>query len=32
LRIPDHAGTRFRRMPGYRSGRCRQVFRSMPGW
>ena len=31
LRIPAHAGTRFRRMPGWRSGPCRQVFRRMPG-
>lgn len=27
LRIPAHAGTRFRRMPAHHSGRCRQVFR-----
>ena len=31
VRIPAHAGTRFRRMPGWRSGPCRQVFRRMPG-
>jgi transposase len=28
--VPNHAGHRFRRMPGHRSGPCRPLFRSMP--